>query len=193
MSSDSALWTYSLRVYGHDDVAASCLWLQDNHDVNVNLLLYGCWLGERGLELDLDTLAAARRAVEPWTKEVVEHLRHARRWIKAQLATAKAETDGDYAALRERIKAAELEAERLEQRVLEMLPTTACVSGIHVDDPVRVIANNAARYLHALGVRIDADVVAQLSVVVARASGSSRATASRELNQVIRTMMSGDD
>ena len=193
MSTDIDLWTYSLRVYGNDDVAASCLWLQDNHAVNVNLLLYGCWLGAHGLKLDSDTLAAAHGAVDSWTIEVVERLRHARRWLKGQLANDATRFPSDLAALRERIKAAELEAERLEQRMLETLPAPARVSGLRVGDFVGVVADNVTRYLNSMGVTIDTDVADRLSVVVAKASGASHATASRELARVIRAPVSRDD
>ena len=176
------LWGFSLRVYGSDRVADACLWLQDHRAIDVNLLLYCCWLGARGVRLAPETLLAARQLTSPWTSEVVTRLRHARRWMKTQDTIRNTLPGDEYAALRERIKAAELEAERLEQRLLEQLETRADHSETQVDDALALMADNAARYLTALGIELDSDVNERLEVVLASASGSSRANAAREIS-----------
>ncbi|GER04605.1 hypothetical protein JCM17846_22870 [Iodidimonas nitroreducens] len=39
----SAFWAFSLALYGRDDVAEACLYLQDHLGANVNLILYLCF------------------------------------------------------------------------------------------------------------------------------------------------------
>ena len=104
MSSD--LWSFSLGTYARPGVETACLTLQ-SHGVNVCLLLCGLWLGQRGVACSEQRLQQLREVVEPWDREVVEPLRALRTQWKA-LASADAELN----ALREQIKALELEAER---------------------------------------------------------------------------------
>ncbi|HEX6143652.1 MAG TPA: TIGR02444 family protein [Geminicoccaceae bacterium] len=116
------LWTFSLRVYGDEEVESACLALQDRHGLDVNLILLACWLGRRGVALDPRRLADLERAVAPWRDEVIRPLRGVRRALKARLqgplpggpATAE-----DAGAIRAKVKAMELAAERVEQRILE--------------------------------------------------------------------------
>jgi uncharacterized protein (TIGR02444 family) len=105
-------WRFSLALYAQPGVAAACLALQDQHGLDVNLLLYCCWLGVSGRgQLEEASLASADASVAAWRREVVERFRTARRAIKA---AAVAESEGLYT----KAKAVELEAERLLQRQL---------------------------------------------------------------------------
>jgi len=44
LGSGNPFWDFSLAVYRRPGVAAACLRLQDEAGVDVNLLLYFCWL-----------------------------------------------------------------------------------------------------------------------------------------------------
>jgi uncharacterized protein (TIGR02444 family) len=108
----AAFWRFSLAIYAKPDVSPACLLLQDQHDRDVNVMLFCCWLGGSGRgRLDRAALDAADRAVAGWRHDVVEHFRAARRAIKA---AALPDSDGIYA----KAKAVELDAERLLQRQL---------------------------------------------------------------------------
>ncbi|HWE73686.1 MAG TPA: TIGR02444 family protein [Stellaceae bacterium] len=108
----AAFWRFSLAIYARPDVPPACLVLQDQHDRDVNVMLFCCWLGASGRgRLDRAALDAADRAVSGWRHDVVEHFRAARRAIKA---AALPDSDGIYA----KAKAVELDAERLLQRQL---------------------------------------------------------------------------
>lgn len=124
--SDAAaeFWRFSLAIYARPGVAPACLVLQDQHGCDVNLALYGCWLGASGRgRLDASSLAAADRAVAGWRHAVVENFRAARRAIKS---AAIADSEGLYA----KAKAVELEAERLLQRLLvEQAPPANAARG----------------------------------------------------------------
>lgn len=106
-------WAFSLAVYGRTGVAAACLALQDRRGVDVNLLLLLLWAGARcGVRLTAAEVDRIAGAIAPWHRDVVVPLRAVRRRLK-----------GDAAAegLRERVKAVELESERLEQDRLHAL------------------------------------------------------------------------
>ncbi|WP_421706506.1 TIGR02444 family protein [Algihabitans sp.] len=111
-SGGSPFWRFSLAAYARPEVQEACITLQDMHGLDVNLLLYACFAGARGHALTRQELEILNGAVEAWHLEVVRPLRGARRWMKRQ------DLDGAGQALREGIKAAELEAERIEQEAL---------------------------------------------------------------------------
>lgn len=98
-------WLFSLRIYAEPVVAELCLRLQDEFGVNVNLLLFCCWLDVNGIDKGEHFLHSVEAAVKQWQTEVVQPLRRVRRWVDA----------GDFY---QRLKAVELEAERLEQDML---------------------------------------------------------------------------
>ncbi|MCP1498617.1 uncharacterized protein (TIGR02444 family) [Pseudomonas migulae] len=104
MSSD--LWSFSLGTYARPGVEAACLTLQ-SAGVNVCLLLCGLWLGQRGVACNEQRLQQLRNVAEPWDADVVRPLRDVRMQWKI-IATEDAELN----ALREQVKALELEAER---------------------------------------------------------------------------------
>ncbi|WP_029008834.1 TIGR02444 family protein [Azospirillum halopraeferens] len=100
-------WAFSLDFYGRPGVAGACLALQDRCGADVNLVLFALWAGGVcGAALDAGDLQRLRAAVGPWQAGVVGPLRAVRRHLKHDAAAA---------ALREKVKALELEAERVEQ------------------------------------------------------------------------------
>ncbi|WP_207238486.1 TIGR02444 family protein, partial [Pseudomonas sp. GW458-11-11-14-TSB1] len=104
MSSD--LWSFSLSTYAQPGVEPACLQLQ-SAGINVCLLLCGLWLGERGVAFNEYRLQQLRSVAEPWDADVVRPLRALR--VNWKVVAAD---DGELNALREQVKALELEAER---------------------------------------------------------------------------------
>jgi uncharacterized protein (TIGR02444 family) len=109
MPETQPFWRFSLAVYGRPEVPAACLTLQEMHGLDVNLLLFACFSGVRGRVLTGQDLEILETAAGPWHVSVVRALRGARSWMKGQ------PMDAAERSLRERIKALELEAERIEQ------------------------------------------------------------------------------
>jgi uncharacterized protein (TIGR02444 family) len=109
-------WPYALDVYARPGVADVCLEAQDAHGADVPLLLWGAWAAARGHTLTDADLGAAATAATRWRAPVIAPLRQARRALKA-LAAGAPETE----VLRQTVKAAELEAERLYMAALEDL------------------------------------------------------------------------
>jgi len=113
-----ALWRFSLALYARPGVAAALIAIQDRAGGDVNLILFGLWLGAtRGRLLGAAELAAAEAAIAPINESGVAPLRRLRRQLKPA---------GDPAlqALRRRIAGLEIAAER---RVLYRL--AACFGG----------------------------------------------------------------
>jgi uncharacterized protein (TIGR02444 family) len=63
-SLDGPLWTFALAVYTSDGVSDAFIALQDDFEADVNLLLFGAWLGaERGIILTNDDAERARNLI----------------------------------------------------------------------------------------------------------------------------------
>lgn len=100
---NNPLWQFSVDRYDRPGVAELCLQAQDRCGVDVNFLLYAAWLADTGYHLDAEHLAGLTQATAQWRREVVSPLRTLRRqWRGVEEA----------AALREKLKSLELEAER---------------------------------------------------------------------------------
>jgi uncharacterized protein (TIGR02444 family) len=113
------LWTFSLAVYRHEPVQRECLTLQDQYGLDVNLVLFCAFVGAiHGAILSEQTIEEAMDAVSAWHRPVVSTLREARRALKLLINT-QPPIGSDIASLRTKVKALELEAERVEQNMLE--------------------------------------------------------------------------
>lgn len=114
---DGPLWTFALAVYTSDGVSDAFIALQDHFEADVNLLLFGAWLGaERGIILTNSDAERARNLIAAWNDEVVRPLRALRRKLKTWPGPAPG---GAVELLRRQIKAAELQSERIELAWLE--------------------------------------------------------------------------
>jgi uncharacterized protein (TIGR02444 family) len=100
------LWDYSLTIYQRDEVAPSCIALQDAFDIDVNLLLYAAWLAHRKRCLSDDHLAALDACVCDWREQVVKPMRELRRQLRDYSSAA---------GVRDELKSLELRAEREQQ------------------------------------------------------------------------------
>jgi uncharacterized protein (TIGR02444 family) len=115
----SNFWTFSTAVYADPSVRAECLALQDSHGIDVNLLLFCAYVGARhGVILRETELRQADAQVTKWRNDIIQPVRKARKALKA-FATKASPIASSAATLREQIKGLELEAERIEQAMLE--------------------------------------------------------------------------
>jgi uncharacterized protein (TIGR02444 family) len=117
-----SLWDWAVAVYGAPGVADACLALQDHHEQNVPLLLWSAWVAETGRRPDDETIEAACDTARAWDGVVTAPLRAVRRTLKSPVPDID---DGPREAVRERIKAIELEAERHLLEALEALAPEA--------------------------------------------------------------------
>jgi uncharacterized protein (TIGR02444 family) len=117
-STPHPFWNFSLEAYGGEGVARACIDLQDRHGVDVNVLLFCCWIGASGRgRLQADELKRLTGKVGLWQREIVLPLRAVRRRL-AGGEHLPVPPDDAAATLRRRVADAELEAEHVEQLLL---------------------------------------------------------------------------
>ena len=115
---EGRFWSFSLAAYNKPGVQKECLNLQDEHGIDVNMLLFCAFVGgEHRAVLPEFDIKAALEVVADWHKNIVSWLRQVRRALKP-LATDQTHVRLPAEFLRTSVKAAELEAERIEQAVL---------------------------------------------------------------------------
>ncbi len=116
---DHPFWNYSLRLYARPGVSEACLRLQDEHGLDVNLVLFCIWAGLAGPgRLTRDELNAAIARGSQWQTNVVEPIRTIRRTLKQDALGADEEL---VAFFRPRAQALELDGEHVEQLLLASL------------------------------------------------------------------------
>ncbi len=114
----SPFWQFSIKFYGVPGVAQACIELQDKANVDVNVLFFLLWNATQGRAFNAADVTEIERAIGPWRDMAVVPVRNVRRALKTPpdvMPPAAAES------LRSRIKAVELEAERLQQEALYQL------------------------------------------------------------------------
>jgi uncharacterized protein (TIGR02444 family) len=112
------LWDFAVGIHGEPGVDAGLIDLQDNHGQCVSYLLWAVWAARHGRPVGDAELAVAAGLARDWEAEVAALLRAARRNLKRPwppMADAKRE------ALRTKVKASELAAERTLLEALEAL------------------------------------------------------------------------
>ncbi|MCS3510812.1 MULTISPECIES: TIGR02444 family protein [Pseudomonas] len=147
------LWSFALSTYARPGVEAACLRLQEQR-ADVCLLLCGAWLEQRGVALEPGRVRTLQQLARPWQAQVIEPLRQLRMQWRAM-----AQQDEQLAALRERVKALELDAERQLLTRLEAL-TQAWPTGEMTQQPwlEGLAAEDAAN--------LDHDALQQLRVMI---------------------------
>ncbi|RFA31106.1 TIGR02444 family protein [Alkalilimnicola ehrlichii] len=115
MDEADKLWEFAVAVYEDETVKSTCLNVQARYGLSVSLLLGSIWTGIQGYgrlgATDLET--TIRRSVE-WHRDVIEPIRAVRRQLRQQPPAGAEEATH---ALRRQLVDAELDAERLEQRL----------------------------------------------------------------------------
>ena len=137
------LWSFALSTYARSGAEDACLRLQEQ-GADVCLLLCGLWLEQRGVALEPGRVQALRTIAEPWQADVVQPLRRVRKQWRCM-----AQQDVELGALREQVKALELEAERQLLLRLEAL-AQRWTAGEHATDQawLEALATEAANFDH---------------------------------------------
>ncbi len=146
IDAENPFWEFSLKFYGQDGVASSCLALQDSFDADVNIVLYCCWVAQEGAqELAPAELAEIITAIRPWQSGVVQRLRQIRRDMKQEeMMNFGALSE----PLRQTIKECELEGEKIEQTILYQSGQSGfSVESMSSDEKAQNAAANLSNYL----------------------------------------------
>jgi uncharacterized protein (TIGR02444 family) len=148
----SPFWKFSLRFYRLPGVADACIALQEEAGVDVNLLLFLLWQATRHRQFSTADVAAIEAKIGFWRDATVVPLRNVRRALRTPPSLVEAATAEFF---RNRIKAVELEAERLQQEAMFELAQVA-PQGTHAPSASQAASANVAAYQTMLGVTFPA-------------------------------------
>ena len=150
-----SFWNFSLKTYGTPGVAPALLALQAEHGVDLNLVLYACWLGASGRgEADAPHLSGCLSLTRAWQGETAAALRRIKHrlkgWTGGEEVPAQARD-----AFRKKVAELEIEAERLEQAALEGAAPPVRAAAAPEPERARAAARNLDRLMGALGLPKD--------------------------------------
>ena len=109
-------WDFSVDLYARPGVASACLDLQELYRLDVNLILFCFWHGHAYGRADRELMESVVAFSSQWRAQIVQPLRNARTWMKLN-----AHPNKQFDSLRERIKADELIAEKIQQEQIDSL------------------------------------------------------------------------
>jgi uncharacterized protein (TIGR02444 family) len=115
MQQGSPFWRFSLRFYRRPGAADACIALQDGCGVDVNILLFLLWLATARRRVPVAAAQEICAKAAGWREDVVTPLRTLRRRLKDGSTLVER---GAAELFRTRIKAAELESERLQHEAM---------------------------------------------------------------------------
>ena len=139
-------WPFSLGYYRGAGVSEACLELQDSCGVDVNVVLFLLWQASLRKSVPAGEVKAIADKVRPWQIDVIGPIRALRRKLKTDaplLDKCSAEL------FRTKIKAIELESERLQQEAM-----AALAAGLKTDSaatPEAAARTSIAAYQGVIG------------------------------------------
>jgi len=137
-------WGYALQVYAQPGVAEACLLLQTRYGVDVVVMLHAMYAFRvLGVRLDAATLDAAEDRVRAWREQVTLPLRSLRTALRTGFAGVPQST---VAGVRQKIKAAELDAEAAAFEVLAALTAGIPMDGNDAGQAEALLDAIVARY-----------------------------------------------
>jgi len=142
----SPFWRFSVKFYAVPGVAPACIELQDQAGVDVNLLFFLLWNATQNRTLNHSEVAEIERLIGAWREAAVIPLRNVRRALKSPPAVVAPDVAEGF---RTRIKAVELEAERLQQEALYGLAQSGRF-GRSAASPAEAARESVAAYQAAL-------------------------------------------
>jgi uncharacterized protein (TIGR02444 family) len=113
---EAECWAFALAIYARSGVAEACLTLQNEAGVDVMLLLATTFVAiKHRVLLTPDEIRALDEACRPWREQIVQPLRTIRSGLKAGPRPAPGSATEPF---RSQVKALELAAEKLENKLL---------------------------------------------------------------------------
>ena len=143
----SPFWRFSVKFYAVPDVAQACIDLQDQARVDVNILFFLLWSATQKRAFNAAEVAEVERTIGGWRDMAVVPIRAIRRALKSPppvMAPDAAE------GFRTRVKAVELEAERLQQEALYDLAQSGRL-GQSAGSPVEAARISVSAYQGVIG------------------------------------------
>jgi len=160
------IWQQMVHLYQQPGVADHCLHCQDRFRLSITAMLSLILLAAAGRGAIRPPAAAdIADESERWQAEVLRPLRQARNALKARLQTGAA---SDLTDLRHGLLARELDAERIEQRLI-LAKALAPGAMVPASDPLADAASALARYLLALPCSPDIESRQRLGLILSAA------------------------
>ena len=158
-------WAFALALYARPGVAEACLTLQHEADVDVMLLLITTFAAvKHGTLLTPDEIAAMDEACRPWREQIVRKLRAIRTGLKTGPRPAPNEQ------FRSKVKALELEAEKLENKLLaECLPLRPGQGKVRPEQLRAVLNDVVMRFADRQGTKAGACLSSSIEAIVGAA------------------------
>jgi uncharacterized protein (TIGR02444 family) len=139
-------WRFSLKFYGQTGVSDACIALQDGCGIDVNLLLFLFWLASERQLLSADEVKKLDATIKSWRELTIIPIRDTRRKLKgAKTFVDPAKQEG----LRDKVKAVELEAEKLQQEALYAFTQSGPLG--KPSEPPAAARGNVAAFERAMG------------------------------------------
>jgi uncharacterized protein (TIGR02444 family) len=130
-------WTFALQLYARREIAEACLLLQARCHIDVVVMLHAMYVfSVLGVQLERMTLEVADAQVRSWREQVTMPLRRLRTALKAGSACIPPSAVED---VREKIKAAELEAESAAFAALAPFTKGVSVSRSSADEQAETL------------------------------------------------------
>lgn len=135
-------WDFATRLYARGNAKHACLELQDRHGLDVNVVLFCCWIASSGRgTFRTGELEHALACVAQWRAEVTEVLRTLRNGLKDGMPPAPKPLSDD---LRRVVVESELHAEHVEVLMLHQSMDRA---GTGTFDRVQQLEDSVANLL----------------------------------------------
>ncbi|MDA7720844.1 TIGR02444 family protein [Alphaproteobacteria bacterium] len=116
MMAEKKLWSFAVTIYQRDGVAPACLDLQEQCQIDVPLMLCAVFACLEGKDISDADLTQLHNLASPWQGDIVQSLRRIRTQLKTGPHPAPNAVTED---LRNKIKAAELTAEKIQLEMMQ--------------------------------------------------------------------------
>ncbi|MGH1470427.1 MAG: TIGR02444 family protein [Cellvibrionaceae bacterium] len=146
---ENPLWEFALALYSKPLVEETAIVLQNEYGVNVNILIWMCWLEKEGCRIDEDTIEGAERVIQSLHKDFVLPLRALRK--NPQLR--------DHSEITSTLKDAIQQAELVAEQVV-MSAIYAFSQRENFKELSKINGLNVSKYLLYVEPELDADTCA---------------------------------
>jgi uncharacterized protein (TIGR02444 family) len=163
---DAESWAFALEVYARPGVADACLKLQNEARVDVLMLLVAAFAAVRlRLLLTPAEITELDNTCRPWREQIIRPLRAIRTGLKTGPAPAPSNQTDE---LRSKVKAIELDAERLQNRLLAAcLPRRAAKpDNVNADELRSVLRSVMMLFLEEHGNKPSADLLSTMDTII---------------------------
>lgn len=157
-------WAFSLDVYARPGITDACLRLQDQYGCDVNILLFCCWTASISPDrLNEASLENAIANVKQWQTDIIKPIRTIRRRLEGKFTHVNPTTAEE---LRAEISATELQAEKVEQKILEKLSIPGIYGCGDYAAQLENARHNLFTYLRLIGTEHKKDALKAISIIV---------------------------